>query len=140
MSHGRGAAEELEVHSSCSVAGPEQGRGWVGWMGMAVLTLTPAPSGLHSVLFSKFIQSIPENQLVRQKLNCLTKIVESDLFKQAGEWHLEGSGFRRATNPSERVLLSPIIKSNSKSISCPGRTGRVFFAAQSVYNVQNVGS
>ncbi|NXI28539.1 DOCK5 protein, partial [Sterrhoptilus dennistouni] len=36
-----------------------------------------------SVLFSKFIQSIPENQLVRQKLNCLTKIVESDLFKQA---------------------------------------------------------
>ncbi|NWR19558.1 DOCK5 protein, partial [Emberiza fucata] len=36
-----------------------------------------------SVLFSKFIQSIPDNQLVRQKLNCLTKIVESDLFKQA---------------------------------------------------------
>ncbi|KAI1230092.1 Dedicator of cytokinesis protein 5, partial [Lamprotornis superbus] len=36
-----------------------------------------------SVLFSKFIQSIPDNQLVRQKLNCLTKIVESDLFRQA---------------------------------------------------------
>ncbi|XP_062366746.1 dedicator of cytokinesis protein 5 isoform X3 [Cinclus cinclus] len=36
-----------------------------------------------SVLFSKFIQSIPDSQLVRQKLNCLTKIVESDLFKQA---------------------------------------------------------
>ncbi|KAF2980948.1 hypothetical protein EK904_010952, partial [Melospiza melodia maxima] len=29
------------------------------------------------------IKSIPDNQLVRQKLNCLTKIVESDLFKQA---------------------------------------------------------
>uniref|UniRef100_A0A8B9CPS5 Dedicator of cytokinesis 5 n=1 Tax=Anser brachyrhynchus TaxID=132585 RepID=A0A8B9CPS5_9AVES len=36
-----------------------------------------------SVLFSKFIQSIPDNQLVRQKLNCMTKIVESDLFKQS---------------------------------------------------------
>uniref|UniRef100_A0A672U695 Dedicator of cytokinesis 5 n=1 Tax=Strigops habroptila TaxID=2489341 RepID=A0A672U695_STRHB len=36
-----------------------------------------------SVLFSNFIQSIPDNQLVRQKLNCMTKIVESDLFKQA---------------------------------------------------------
>ena len=42
--------------------------------------------GLHtSVLFSKFIQSIPDNQLVRQKLNCMTKIVESDLFKQSGK-------------------------------------------------------
>uniref|UniRef100_K7FID4 Dedicator of cytokinesis 5 n=1 Tax=Pelodiscus sinensis TaxID=13735 RepID=K7FID4_PELSI len=36
-----------------------------------------------SVLFSKFIQSIPDNQLVRQKLNCMTKIVDSDLFKQS---------------------------------------------------------
>nr|XP_020668233.1 dedicator of cytokinesis protein 5 [Pogona vitticeps] len=36
-----------------------------------------------SVLFSKFIQSIPDNQLVRQKLNCMTKIVDSDLFRQA---------------------------------------------------------
>ncbi|XP_074141531.1 dedicator of cytokinesis protein 5 isoform X1 [Sminthopsis crassicaudata] len=35
-----------------------------------------------SVLFSKFIQSIPDNQLVRQKLNCMTKIVESHLFHQ----------------------------------------------------------
>ncbi|KAJ7305167.1 hypothetical protein JRQ81_011072, partial [Phrynocephalus forsythii] len=35
------------------------------------------------VLFSKFIQSIPDNQLVRQKLNCMTKIVDSDLFRQA---------------------------------------------------------
>ncbi|XP_056670498.1 dedicator of cytokinesis protein 5 isoform X2 [Monodelphis domestica] len=35
-----------------------------------------------SVLFSKFIQSIPDNQLVRQKLNCMTKIVESNLFHQ----------------------------------------------------------
>ncbi|XP_067326775.1 dedicator of cytokinesis protein 5 isoform X1 [Anolis sagrei] len=36
-----------------------------------------------SVLFSKFIQSIPDNQLVRQKLNCMTKVVDSDLFHQA---------------------------------------------------------
>ncbi|KAJ6658653.1 hypothetical protein lerEdw1_019813 [Lerista edwardsae] len=36
-----------------------------------------------SVLFSQFIQSIPDNQLVRQKLNCMTKIVDSDLFRQA---------------------------------------------------------
>uniref|UniRef100_A0A8C2TVU7 Dedicator of cytokinesis 5 n=1 Tax=Coturnix japonica TaxID=93934 RepID=A0A8C2TVU7_COTJA len=35
-----------------------------------------------SNLFGNFIQSIPDNQLVRQKLNCMTKIVESDLFKQ----------------------------------------------------------
>lgn len=35
-----------------------------------------------SVLFCKFIQSIPDNQLVRQKLNCMTKIVESSLFQQ----------------------------------------------------------
>lgn len=42
--------------------------------------------GLHvSNLFGNFIQSIPDNQLVRQKLNCMTKIVESDLFKQPGE-------------------------------------------------------
>ncbi|XP_030672850.1 dedicator of cytokinesis protein 5 isoform X1 [Nomascus leucogenys] len=36
-----------------------------------------------SVLFCKFIQSIPDNQLVRQKLNCMTKIVESTLFQQS---------------------------------------------------------
>uniref|UniRef100_A0A8C8SEJ3 Dedicator of cytokinesis 5 n=1 Tax=Pelusios castaneus TaxID=367368 RepID=A0A8C8SEJ3_9SAUR len=36
-----------------------------------------------SILFSKFIQSIPDNQLVRQKLNCMTKIVDSDVFKQS---------------------------------------------------------
>ncbi|KAH0623152.1 hypothetical protein JD844_031162 [Phrynosoma platyrhinos] len=36
-----------------------------------------------SVLLSKFIQSIPDNQLVRQKLNCMTKVVDSDLFRQA---------------------------------------------------------
>ncbi|XP_028564070.2 dedicator of cytokinesis protein 5 isoform X1 [Podarcis muralis] len=36
-----------------------------------------------SVLFSKFIQSIPDNQLVRQKLNCMTKVVDSDLFRQS---------------------------------------------------------
>uniref|UniRef100_UPI00398F7855 dedicator of cytokinesis protein 5 isoform X1 n=2 Tax=Pristiophorus japonicus TaxID=55135 RepID=UPI00398F7855 len=35
-----------------------------------------------SVLFTKFIQSIPDNQLVRQKLNCMCKIVQSELFKQ----------------------------------------------------------
>ncbi|XP_067879106.1 dedicator of cytokinesis protein 5 isoform X2 [Heterodontus francisci] len=35
-----------------------------------------------SVLLTKFIQSIPDNQLVRQKLNCMCKIVQSDLFKQ----------------------------------------------------------
>ncbi|XP_041065721.1 dedicator of cytokinesis protein 5 isoform X3 [Carcharodon carcharias] len=38
------------------------------------------PSEL-SVLFTKFIQSIPDNQLVRQKLNCMCKVVESELFK-----------------------------------------------------------
>lgn len=38
-----------------------------------------------SVLFCKFIQSIPDNQLVRQKLNCMTKIVESNLFQQLGK-------------------------------------------------------
>ncbi|XP_029793815.1 dedicator of cytokinesis protein 5 isoform X4 [Suricata suricatta] len=36
-----------------------------------------------SVLFCKFIQSIPDNQLVRQKLSCMTKIVESNLFRQS---------------------------------------------------------
>ncbi|KAM6220202.1 dedicator of cytokinesis protein 5 [Rhynchocyon petersi] len=36
-----------------------------------------------SVLFCKFIQSIPDNQLVKQKLNCMTKIVESQLFRQS---------------------------------------------------------
>ncbi|XP_066208030.1 dedicator of cytokinesis protein 5 isoform X1 [Saccopteryx leptura] len=36
-----------------------------------------------SVLFCKFIQSIPDNQLVHQKLNCMTKIVESHLFRQS---------------------------------------------------------
>ncbi|XP_071068039.1 dedicator of cytokinesis protein 5 isoform X2 [Dasypus novemcinctus] len=36
-----------------------------------------------SVLFCKFIQSIPDNQLARQKLNCMTKIVESNLFRQS---------------------------------------------------------
>ncbi|XP_023592526.1 dedicator of cytokinesis protein 5 [Trichechus manatus latirostris] len=36
-----------------------------------------------SVLFCKFIQSIPDNQLVRQKLNCMTKIVESNIFRQS---------------------------------------------------------
>nr|XP_060511754.1 dedicator of cytokinesis protein 5 [Panthera onca] len=36
-----------------------------------------------SMLFCKFIQSIPDNQLVRQKLNCMTKIVESNLFQQS---------------------------------------------------------
>nr|KAF6309568.1 dedicator of cytokinesis 5 [Pipistrellus kuhlii] len=36
-----------------------------------------------SVLFCKFIQSIPDNQLVRQKLNCMSKIVESNLFRQS---------------------------------------------------------
>ncbi|XP_058526020.1 dedicator of cytokinesis protein 5 [Ochotona princeps] len=36
-----------------------------------------------SVLFCKFIQSIPDNQLVRQKLNCMSKIVESSLFQQS---------------------------------------------------------
>ncbi|XP_029459966.1 dedicator of cytokinesis protein 5 isoform X2 [Rhinatrema bivittatum] len=36
-----------------------------------------------SILYSKFIQSIPENQLVHQKLTCMTKIVDSDLFRQS---------------------------------------------------------
>uniref|UniRef100_A0A8C1H256 Dedicator of cytokinesis 5 n=1 Tax=Cyprinus carpio carpio TaxID=630221 RepID=A0A8C1H256_CYPCA len=36
----------------------------------------------HSVQLAKFIESIPEFQMVRQKLGCLVKIVESNLFKQ----------------------------------------------------------
>ncbi|KAM9359964.1 dedicator of cytokinesis protein 5 isoform 1-T1 [Symphorus nematophorus] len=35
-----------------------------------------------SVLLSKFIESIPDSQLVRQKLGCMCKMVESDLFRQ----------------------------------------------------------
>ncbi|XP_054587287.2 dedicator of cytokinesis protein 5 isoform X2 [Nothobranchius furzeri] len=35
-----------------------------------------------SVLLAKFIGSIPDSQLVRQKLGCMCKIVESDLFRQ----------------------------------------------------------
>ncbi|XP_023199107.1 dedicator of cytokinesis protein 5 [Xiphophorus maculatus] len=35
-----------------------------------------------SVLLSKFIESIPDSQFVRQKLGCMCKIIESDLFKQ----------------------------------------------------------
>uniref|UniRef100_H2MHI8 Dedicator of cytokinesis 5 n=1 Tax=Oryzias latipes TaxID=8090 RepID=H2MHI8_ORYLA len=35
-----------------------------------------------SVLLTKFIESIPDLQLVRQKLGCMCKMVESDLFKQ----------------------------------------------------------
>uniref|UniRef100_A0A3B3YXL9 Dedicator of cytokinesis 5 n=1 Tax=Poecilia mexicana TaxID=48701 RepID=A0A3B3YXL9_9TELE len=34
------------------------------------------------VLLSKFIESIPDSQFVRQKLGCMCKIIESDLFKQ----------------------------------------------------------
>ncbi|XP_066499571.1 dedicator of cytokinesis protein 5 isoform X2 [Hoplias malabaricus] len=34
-----------------------------------------------SVLLSKFIESIPDSQLVRQKLGCMVKIVESDIFR-----------------------------------------------------------
>uniref|UniRef100_A0A4W5RJS7 Dedicator of cytokinesis 5 n=1 Tax=Hucho hucho TaxID=62062 RepID=A0A4W5RJS7_9TELE len=36
------------------------------------------------VLLTKFIESIPDSQLVRQKLGCMCKMVESDLFKQSG--------------------------------------------------------
>uniref|UniRef100_H3D1P3 Dedicator of cytokinesis 5 n=1 Tax=Tetraodon nigroviridis TaxID=99883 RepID=H3D1P3_TETNG len=36
----------------------------------------------RSVLLSKFIESIPDSQLVRQKLGCMCKMVESDLFRQ----------------------------------------------------------
>uniref|UniRef100_A0A3Q2E7W2 Dedicator of cytokinesis 5 n=1 Tax=Cyprinodon variegatus TaxID=28743 RepID=A0A3Q2E7W2_CYPVA len=35
-----------------------------------------------SVLLAKFIESIPDSQFVRQKLGCLCKIIESDLFTQ----------------------------------------------------------
>ncbi|XP_030630565.1 dedicator of cytokinesis protein 5 [Chanos chanos] len=35
-----------------------------------------------SVLLTKFIESIPDSQLVRQKLGCMVKMVESDLFRQ----------------------------------------------------------
>lgn len=40
--------------------------------------------GGHSVLLSKFIESIPDTQLVRQKLGCMCKMVESELFRQPG--------------------------------------------------------
>uniref|UniRef100_A0AAY4ECE3 Dedicator of cytokinesis 5 n=1 Tax=Denticeps clupeoides TaxID=299321 RepID=A0AAY4ECE3_9TELE len=36
-----------------------------------------------SVHLTKFIVSIPDTQLVRQKIGCMCKIVESDLFKQS---------------------------------------------------------
>lgn len=39
---------------------------------------------LTSVLLTKFIESIPDSQLVRQKLGCMCKMVESDLFKKPG--------------------------------------------------------
>lgn len=39
---------------------------------------------LLSVLLAKFIESIPDSQLVRQKLGCMCKMVESDLFRQPG--------------------------------------------------------
>ena len=42
------------------------------------------PVSLTSVLLTKFIESIPDSQLVRQKLGCMCKMVESDLFKQSG--------------------------------------------------------
>uniref|UniRef100_A0A3Q3JZH3 Dedicator of cytokinesis 5 n=1 Tax=Monopterus albus TaxID=43700 RepID=A0A3Q3JZH3_MONAL len=35
-----------------------------------------------SVLLAKFIASIPDSQLMRQKLGCMCKMVESDLFRQ----------------------------------------------------------
>ncbi|KAA8592767.1 hypothetical protein FQN60_018222, partial [Etheostoma spectabile] len=35
-----------------------------------------------SILLAKFIESIPDSQLVRQKLGCMCKMVESDLFRQ----------------------------------------------------------
>ncbi|XP_061529041.1 dedicator of cytokinesis protein 5 isoform X1 [Phycodurus eques] len=35
-----------------------------------------------SILLTKFIESIPDSQLVRQKLGCMCKMVESDLFMQ----------------------------------------------------------
>ncbi|CAB1319740.1 unnamed protein product [Coregonus sp. 'balchen'] len=35
-----------------------------------------------SVLLTKFIESIPDSQLVRQKLGCMCKMVESGLFKK----------------------------------------------------------
>lgn len=38
----------------------------------------------RSVLLSKFIESIPDTQLVRQKLGCMVKMVESELFRQPG--------------------------------------------------------
>uniref|UniRef100_A0A8C8JZV5 Dedicator of cytokinesis 5 n=1 Tax=Oncorhynchus tshawytscha TaxID=74940 RepID=A0A8C8JZV5_ONCTS len=41
------------------------------------------PVSLTSVLLTKFIESIPDSQLVRQKLGCMCKMVESDLFKQS---------------------------------------------------------
>ncbi|MEE6519865.1 hypothetical protein FKM82_017643 [Ascaphus truei] len=42
-----------------------------------------------SLLFSTFIQSIPDNQLVHQKLTCMSKVVESDIFLQPGQYEGE---------------------------------------------------
>lgn len=50
-----------------------------------------------SVLFCKFIQSIPDNQLVRQKLNCMTKIVESNLFRQSGMSSPKTTAYRHSS-------------------------------------------
>lgn len=69
--------------------------------------LTPHFSS--SVLFCKFIQSIPDNQLVRQKLNCMTKIVESSLFQQAGE------------SPSEPAVFGEEVRCFSVEHAVPRR-------------------
>ena len=55
---------------------------------------TNYPGFSSSVLFCKFIQSIPDNHLVRQKLNCMTKIVESNLFQQSGESPAKMAAYR----------------------------------------------
>lgn len=69
-----------------------------------------------SELFCKFIQSIPDNQLVHQKLNCMTKIVESNLFQQSGK----SPPKRQPTEISLLLLPQPTLALFLMSVSLLG--------------------
>lgn len=77
------------------------------------------------MLFCKFIQSIPDNQLVRQKLNCMTKIVESSLFQQPGKPPLRtvalGEGVRLAVlgHMCARVVVTEKVSVSGTSFLYP---------------------
>lgn len=76
-----------------------------------LLQLTLVFHFLFSVLLTKFIESIPDSQLVRQKLGCMCKMVESDLFRQPGKRVLEA---RKAHND-----ISHKMKEVGKKTSAP---------------------